>query len=212
MKRKITLTLTEELLGTKAANPEVFAAFIASKHPTGTPQRDELEKAENKEEAGTTVFHRENGQPIIYDYQIKGFFKDAASAMNRFDKEYRGGKADKLAAFKSKIDGALFVFPRMITLKMPEGAKVGVCERPLRAQTPQGERVSVCRSETVPPGTVIEFDIEILSAELQAWVELWLDYGGKRGLGCWRNSGKGRFQFESVEIKKQKPVAEVEAK
>lgn len=192
MKKTVTLTLTEEMLGTKAANPDVFADFIASKHPDGTPQKDELDRAEHREEAGTTVFHRENGAPGIYDYQIKGFFKDACGAMNRFDKDARNG-LDKLAAYKTKIDGCIFVSPRFITIGLPEGGAVGVCERPLRADTAQGPRVSVCRSETVPPGSKIAFEVQILSKDLEPYVEEWLKYGALRGLGQWRNSGKGRF-------------------
>ena len=196
---KIKLTLTEELLGTKAANPDVFADYIASKHPSGTPQKDELDNAEHREEAGTTVFHRMNGQPGIYDYQVKGFFKDSCAALNRFDKELRevNGKAlEKLSAFKSKIDGAIFVFPRFIPLVLPAGTAIGICERPLRAETAQGPRVSLCRSETTPPGTTLEIDIQIFSKELSPYVELFLNYGKLRGLGQWRNSGKGRFTWE----------------
>lgn len=192
---KVRLILTEEMLGTKAANADVFADFIASKHPSGTPQRDELDRAEHREEAGTTVFHRENGVVGIYDYQIKGFFKDACGATNRFDKEHRNG-LDKLSAYKSKIDGAIFVTPRFIPITLPEGKTVGVCERSLRADTAQGPRVSVCRSETVPAGSVIEFDVAILSKELVPYVEQWFDYGKLRGLGQWRNSGKGRFEWQ----------------
>jgi hypothetical protein len=191
---KIKLTLTEEMLGTKASNPDVFADFIASKHPSGTPQRDELDNAEHREEAGTTVFHRENGQVGIYDYQIKGFFKDACGAMNRFDKEARGG-LEKLAAYKSKIDGCIFVSPRFIPITIVEGGKVGVCERPLRADTAQGPRVSLCRSETIPPGSTIEFEVQVLSKDLLAYVQAWFGYGKLRGLGQWRNSGKGRFNW-----------------
>lgn len=211
---KVRLTLKEEMLGTKAANPDVFADFIASKHPKGTPAKDELDNAEHREEAGTTVFHRvtrkslaafnpvlaQGGDPEeklvgIYDYQVKGFFKDACGSMNRFDKEHRDG-LDKLSAYRSKIDGCIFVKPRFIPVLIPTEAKVGVCERPLRADTPQGPRVSVCRSETVPAGCVLEFEIEILAAELKPYVKLWLGYGAKRGLGQWRNSGKGVFEFQ----------------
>ena len=191
---KVKLTLTEEMLGTKAANPDVFADFIASKHPSGTPQKDELDNAEHREESGTTIFHRQNGVVGIYDYQIKGFFKDACGACNRFDKEFRRN-LDKLPAYKSKIDGCIFVTPRFIPIILPEGAEVGLCERPLRADTAQGPRVSVVRSETVPAGSTIEFEVAVLSKELVPHVELWLDYGKLRGLGCWRNSGKGRFTF-----------------
>ena len=200
MKLKVTLTLIEEMLGTKAANPEVFATFIASKHPSGTPQRDEMEQPDNKEEAGTTIFHQQDGVRGIYDYQVKGFFKDACSATNRFDKEYRNGM-EKLPAFKSKIDGCVFVTPRFIPF-VSKGKGViesGICERPLRAETAQGPRVTVSRSETIPAGTRLEFTIDVLSKELVPYVELWLTYGKLRGLGQWRNSGKGRFNAVVVD-------------
>lgn len=198
MKIKVKLTLIEEMLGTKAANPEVFATFIASKHPTGTPQRDELYNAENREENGTTVFHRQGGVIGIYDYQIKGFFKDACSAINRFDSEYRDGM-EKLSAFKSKIDGCIFAGPRFIPIVIPEGKTIGICERPLRAETAQGPRVSLCRSETVPEGSTLDCEIEIFQSDLAGWVELLLNYGKLRGLGQWRNSGKGRFSWAEID-------------
>jgi hypothetical protein len=195
---KIEITLTEEMLGTKAANPEVFATFIASKHPSGTPQRDELEQPENKEEAGTTIFHRSpDGKLGIYDYQVKGFFKDACGAINRFDKDNRNG-LEKLAAYKTKIDGCIFVLPRFIPFVMVPGARVGICERPLRAETAQGPRVSVCRSETVPAGTKFVCELKILSGELKPYILEWLNYGTLRGLGQWRNSGKGRFTWAEL--------------
>jgi len=108
---KVKVTLTEEMLGTKAANPDVFADFIASKCPDEDKRKQELDNAEHREEAGTTVFHREDGKIGIYDYQIKGFFKDACSATNRFDKEFRNN-LEKLPAYKTKIDGCVFVGPR----------------------------------------------------------------------------------------------------
>ena len=197
MKLKVRLTLTEELLGTKAANKDVFADFIASKAPDDDARKQELDNAEHREEAGTTVFHREHGQVGLYDYQIKGFFKDACGAMNRFDKEMRNG-LEKLSAYKTKIDGCIFVTPRFIPIQLPAGGQVGVCERPLRADTAQGPRVSVCRSETVPVGSVMEFEVVILSKELEPYVAAWFGYGALRGLGQWRNSGKGRFTWEAV--------------
>ena len=193
----IEITLTEEMLGTKAANPEVFASFIASKHPSGTAQRDELDQPENKEEAGTTIFHAHEGQKGIYDYQVKGFFKDACAALNRCDKDERAG-LEKLPAFKSKIDGVIFVEPRFIPFALPPESSYGICERPLRAETAQGPRVTVCRSETVPVGTVLRFNVKIMSKELRPYVVEWLNYGALRGLGQWRNSGKGRFTWTEV--------------
>jgi len=197
MQIKIRLTLTEEMLGTKAANHDVFADFIASKAPDGDKRKEELDTAEHREEAGTTVFHRQDGKVGIWDYQIKGFFKDACGAMNRMDKDCRNG-LEKLAAYKTKIDGCIFVQPRFIPVTLPEGGEVGICERPLRADTAQGPRVSVCRSETVPAGSTMEVTVTILSKDLQAYVEMWLGYGALRGLGQWRNSGKGRFSWEEI--------------
>ena len=194
---KIKITLIEEMLSTKAANKDVFADFIASKAPDGDKRKEELDTAEHREEAGTTVFHRQNGQIGIWDYQIKGFFKDACGAMNRFDSDARGG-LDKLPAYKSKIDGCVFVSPRFIPIAIPAGEQVGICERPLRAETAKGPRVSVCRSETVPAGSTIEIEVKILSKELRPYVDQWLEYGKLRGLGQWRNSGKGRFEASEV--------------
>jgi len=192
---KVKITLVEEMLGTKAANADVFADYIASKAPDGDKRREEIETAEHREEAGTTVFHRgETGAPILWDYQIKGFFKDACGALRRAD----GTKSKDLKAYKTTIDGVIFPAPRKIALHMPEGAAVGICERPLRADTAQGPRVSLCRSETVPAGTWFEVDIVCMADSLLSVVREWLDYGMFRGLGQWRNSGKGRFHWEEI--------------
>jgi len=190
---KIKLTLTEEMLGTKAANKDVFADFIASKAPDDDKRKEELDTADHREEAATTIFHSQNNKPGIWDYQIKGFFKDACGSMNRFDKEFRNN-LEKLPAYKTKIDGVIFVFPRFIPFTLT--GPIGNCERPLRAETAQGPRVFVCRSETVPAGSSLEFTVEVMSKELLPYVEAWLGYGKLRGLGCWRNSGKGRFTVE----------------
>lgn len=195
---KIKLTLLEEMLGTKASNPDVFADFIASKAPDDDLRKQELDNAEHREEAGTTVFHRKEGIVGIYDYQIKGFFKDACGATNRFDKEVRNG-LEKLPAYKNKIDGCIFVFPRFIPVILPDGGTLGVCERPLRAETAMGPRVTVCRSETIPAGSTFEFEVRILSKELRPYVDFWFGYGKLRGLGQWRNSGKGIFAWEEIE-------------
>lgn len=192
---KVRITLTEEMLGTKAANKDVFADFIASKAPDGDRRREELETAEHREEAGTTVFHRDqDGAPILWDYQIKGFFKDACGALRRAD----GTASKELKAYKSTIDGVIFPTPRKIRLCLPAGGEVGICERPLRAETAQGPRVSVCRSETVPAGTTFEIEIAVMAKTLVPLVKEWLDYGALRGLGQWRNSGKGRFEWKEV--------------
>jgi len=185
MKLAITLTLTEELLGTASANPELYRDFIESKRPDNG-----AEDVDAEVQKSTTVFHRTpDGKPFLYDYQIKGFFKDACSALKRADDT----ESAKIKAYKKEIDGLIFVEPRQIVAELPDGGIVGICQRPLRAQTAQGERVSLARSETLPPGTVLRFTITLLSGKLEDPIREWLDYGHLRGLGQWRNSGKGRF-------------------
>ena len=105
-------------------------------------------------------------------------------------------RSEKLPAYKKVIDGLVFVTPRQIGLILPEGRELDICERPLRSNGPQGERVSLARSEEAPAGTVIEFEVNYLQDDLERTVREWLDYGQLRGLGQWRNSGKGNFTYE----------------
>lgn len=194
---KVKLTLTEGMLGTKAGNEELLKTYIAGNHPDEV-QDDELETMptiEDELEKGTTFFNRmpgDNDIPAIFDYQIKGFFKDTQSALGRLPEH-------KLPAHKKVIDGLIFVNERMIPILVPDEEEIGICERPLRAQTPLGERVSIARSEEVPAGSSLTFTIKMLDDKLEKKVREWLDYGELRGLGQWRNSGKGRFTWEVVD-------------
>ena len=192
---KVQITMTEGLLGTKAGNPELLEAYIASKHPEAV-QQDEMDTMPDLDEElanGSTFFNRDEDEtPFIFDYQIKGFFKDAQASLQRVP----GGK---LPAYKKIIDGLIFIQPRRIRLAVPEGAELTICQRPLRAQTAQGERVSIARSEEAPVGTTITFEIVLLDKKLEKLVRKWFDYGEWRGLGQWRNSGKGRFTWKEIE-------------
>lgn len=201
---KVKITLTEELLGTAAANPDIHDEFIASKAPDALSREQEVEAlgVEEVVEKSMTVFPRENGNPILWDYQIKGFFKDACGILRRAI----GQESGKITSYKKVIDGLIFVYPRAIPLALPDDGEIGECQRPLRADTAKGERIALAHSETVPPGTTIEIEIEIYELtekkggpDLKKCVVEWLDYGKKRGLGQWRNSGKGRFTWELVE-------------
>ena len=89
----------------------------------------------------------------------------------------------------------IFVSPREIPFSE---AKLGNCQRPLRAETAQGPRVALANSETIPAGTSIECEVKCLDDGLEAIVEEWLNYGALRGIGQWRNSGKGRFSWEKL--------------
>ena len=198
---KIRITLTEEVLGSSPSNEELLAAYIASKAPTDDLTAQEVDniKAQAAEER-TAIFPKTaDGTPFIYDYQIKGMFKDSCKALATAGKAgYPGGKhCAALKAYKKAIDGLIFVSPREIPYNL-HGLKMGFCERPLRAQTPMGERVSIAKSETVPAGSTIEFEVTCLDQKLEDVVRECFDYGTLRGLGQWRNSGKGRFTWEEL--------------
>lgn len=198
---KIRITLTEEVLGSSPSNEELLAAYIASKAPTDDLTAQEVDniKAQAAEER-TTIFPKTaDGTPFIYDYQIKGMFKDSCKALATAGKAgYPGGKhCAALKAYKKAIDGLIFVSPREIPYNL-HGLKMGFCERPLRAQTQMGERVSIAKSETVPAGSTIEFEVTCLDQKLEDVVRECFDYGTLRGLGQWRNSGKGRFTWEEL--------------
>jgi len=191
-KYKVKLTLTEPILGTVPKDPEVYAGYVAS-HAALTDEElaEELETVERIEEKGWTGFHMLDGQPILYDYVIKGFFKDACGMLRRATDT----RSSKLRAYKKVIDGMMFVKPRRIVLNL-NGSEMGVLERPLRASTAQGERVALARSDTCPAGTTLEFTVSVLGQVSMALLREWLDYGELRGLGQWRNAGWGTFTYE----------------
>jgi len=194
----VELTFIEPLLGTLAGEKKVAEEFIISNRPAGVdpaevaaipPLADELEKS-------STVFPRTpTGEAMVWDYQVKGFFKDACGMLARVPDT----RSKSLKAYKKVIDGTIFVTPRMIPLELSDGGVLGWCERPLRAQTAQGERIALARSEEAPAGTKLVFTVTCLNVANIDDVEEWLDYGKLRGLGQWRNSGKGRFSYRLIE-------------
>ena len=195
---KVRIKYFEELLGTNPANPDIYSEFIANKAPDAESREQEIAAigAEEYEEKAMTVFARNSkGIPINWDYQWKGYFKDACGMLRRVD----GYKSKKLTSYKKVIDGLVFVYPREIPLVLPKGGYIGSCQRPLRASTAQGDRVALANSETVPPGTTQEFEVRILQDSLLPTVIEWLTYGELHGTGQWRNSGKGRFYFAAVD-------------
>ena len=194
---KVRLTLMEPMLGTAPNDPEIYSRFIASKAPDAVSREQEIATigADEYEEKQITIFRRDNeGNPIIMDYLIKGFFKNACSAL----REVNSTKSSKLTSYKKKIDGLVFIMDRMIPIQFPEGTEMSICQRPLRAQTAQGERVALASSEQVPAGSVLEFTIRCFNSTMAALVVEWLDYGQYNGLGQWHNSGMGRFTWEDI--------------
>ena len=84
---KVKITLLEDMLGTAPNNKKIYTDYLASKAPEGKDVKDEIDSIEEpdgiEEMRQMTVFHRnpDTNQPIIFDYLVKGFFKNACSAM-----------------------------------------------------------------------------------------------------------------------------------
>lgn len=194
---KVRLTLIDEALGMMPANTEIHETYIASKAPDAPSIEEEVAAVGAAEvvEKTMTVFPRlEDGKtPFFWDYQIRGFFKDAIGMLRRVS----DSKCAKVKNYKKAIDGLLFVNERKIPIHC--AGPMGDCQRPLRAETLQGPRVALAHSETVPEGSWCEFTIKMLDESLEPVVRECLDYGALRGLAQWRNSGKGRFAWEAVE-------------
>lgn len=79
----VRLTLLEEALGMTPGDPEIYGNWIASKAPepeNGAEEVGVIEGMDAVEDATTCFPHTEDGVPFCWDYQIKGFFKDACSA------------------------------------------------------------------------------------------------------------------------------------
>jgi len=193
---KVKLTFIEPILGTCPNNEDIYREFIGKKAPDAGTIDDEVAAigVDAVADKGKTVFPRmEDGRPFLYDYQIKGFFKDTCGGLRKVN----GTASSKIKAFKKEIDRLIFPEPRCIPICFD--GQVGECQRPLRAQTMQGERVSLAISEQIPAGATAEFTVVCLSDGHEAAVCEWLDYGRFSGIGQWRNSGKGRFTWELAE-------------
>lgn len=199
---RVRLTLAEEALGTASANPELHETYIASKADDSGSARNARIKEEidaigeeGVVEKGMTVFPTDgHAHPIFWDYQIRGFLKEAIGVLKKLD----GTACSKIKAYKKLVDNYIFVTPRQIVIDT-HGQPTGECQRPLRAMTMQGERVSIAHSETVPAGSTVEFSIGLLDPGAEQAVREALDYGTLKGLGQWRNSGKGRFYWDLLD-------------
>lgn len=196
---RVRLTFTEEVLGTASNNPNIHDDYIASKAPDAPSREEEVAALGTGEvaERTMTVFPQlKDGTPFVWDYQIKGFFKDTCGALRKVT----GSVSSKITAFKKEIDGLVFIEERKIPFQNYK--RLGECQRPLRGNAGGYEVIALAHSETVPADTFIEFTVlcyDSKKGDLMAAVCEWLDFGCRRGLGQWRNSGKGRFEWEEIE-------------
>ena len=205
--RKYRLTGITPMLGSNPANPEIHSAYVSIKAESLAKAQEETsmlpteEELKNIKEQGLTVYLRNGrGQLCIGNHVIKGFLKAALATL----KDQVG-----VAAAKSKIDNLVFIEPTYIPV-MQDGEPIteadGYNERSLRAETMQGPRVSLASSEEIEAPWTVDFEMTLLnnngSAKSKAltWeiLETVLDYGRFKGLGQWRNSGKGSFTWERL--------------
>ena len=81
---RVRLTFVDEVLGTASSDPKIHENYIASNAPDAMSRKEEVEMLGVDEvvEKGKTVFPKlEDGTPIAWNYQVKGFFKSACSAL-----------------------------------------------------------------------------------------------------------------------------------
>lgn len=186
----------EAKLQAASAGPEGEAKAHNTKRLPEIPEDELAALPEGELERGTSAFHRVNDRPVLFNYQVKGMLKEIAGAFNG-----QGGVKNA----KSKVNEYVFVEPRVLPLITSD--EVTHNGRPLRAETARGPRVSLVRSEQIETWRV-EFTLKVyeqgkIPAEL---IRQWLEYGGDKGLGQWRNAGYGSFSFEMEEIAEEAPA------
>lgn len=196
-KYKLVCTFTEAVLGSQPQR-DVATEFLRKKAVDAGAEPDEVDETiasiDEATERGTTGFHRgPDGKPVFWNYQIKGFFKEAASVFNG------AANTGGVKNLRSKVAAAVFIEPRMIEI-VANGA-MALNERPLRAMTMQGPRVGLACSEQLPAGTSFTATVVVLKPEIkEALLRELLDYGAYNGFGQWRSGSWGTFTYELTRV------------
>lgn len=204
----VRIKFTEPCLGTSPKDPKTYEDYIASKIAKNKELSDEerqrlnadevkaaYENVDAVEERGWTGFMRDESGPYVYNYWIRGFLKTAFQSLQE-TKDF-----EKITAYKTKIDRYVHVWPRKIHPEL-NGYSLEVMERPLRAMTMKGPRVSLARSDALPAGVEMTFQIELLKngGITMKHIREALGWGEYEGLGQWRSGGYGRFEVVGFEI------------
>jgi len=211
LKLKVSVKFIEPILGTTSGNPDIFTDHMSKNCPEDKKAEEAgvigklsqdiddgiVDEAEMKKK--TTYFPRIDNKLFMYDYQIKGFFKDAGQALiaaGIYTKEELKKIRCTQYLIKKTIDQLVFITDRRVFFADYTPDDITYIERPLRAETMRGERIALARSEAIPDGATMEFDILLLNKNLEKFIKQCLDYGKLRGFGQWRNSGCGRFTYK----------------
>lgn len=232
----IKMEFNEPLLGSASGNPELHEEFIARKFTEDKEKaakiaaHDDPAKAtkehiaeevkavtelpEDAEEAmvkAMTVFPRDEQGLFLWDYQIRGFFKETIRVLIDLGEE--SVKGITAYSHKRAVDKFLFVEPRRVYLMDLTGRDTwkeapDALTRPLRATTMRGDRIALATSEIVPAGTSCQFQVRLLQCNgpkaksvkiVPAVIKACLDYGSFSGFGQWRNAGYGKYSYEILE-------------
>lgn len=202
-KKRYTIRLTEDILGTCPKDPELYATWVASKDPSGNGH-EEVADVQAVEERGWTGFLRDDHGLYLSSHMILGYLKNAGEVLRgqvRITKEKKDGASvtEPMKGVRSKIDKYLFISPKKLYFggHLPDG----VNERPIRTMTPQGPRVALIRSDSVSSGVELTFDLELLDQRELTWdhIDFFFQYARLQGLGQWRSGGYGRFEVVRVE-------------
>ena len=205
---KVLITFQSPLLGSASGNKALHEEHIASKAPTPGAAEEELSALDVQDEIhkSMTVFPKDESGLLVWDYQIKGFFKEAIGVLIEL------GDIKDLSkwAHKKAVDSLVFITPRRVYLTDSSGNRIKTCkeslQRPLRAETMKGERIALASSEILPEGTQMQFTVKLLvgvNAKSKLAVLTMeniyaaLDYGSMKGFGQWRSGGYGMFTWET---------------
>ena len=205
------LTLTEPILGSLPADPEILDRWVHEKarkiQLAEEKLREELaalpegELQEDLAKQKVTCFARDHGgELMVWDYVLKGFLKESGNVQK---------DALDIKALRSKIDATVFVKPRRLHL-LREGEPItepdDVYVRPLRAMTAQGPRVSLASSEMVNLPVSVVGTVDVLGTQknggcivTEVVLRELLEYGVYHGIGQNANGGFGRFEFSLTE-------------
>ena len=119
---KVTLRLTNEMLGTVPKDRDIYKRFVAGKAEkelSGELLEEELASLNIPEggvaERGWTGFRYVDDAPCIVNYMIKGMFKEICKTLRKV----KGSHSSKLKAYRQAISTRVHVNPRYIPLLLP---------------------------------------------------------------------------------------------
>lgn len=213
--KKYTIQFTERVLGQMSADPNIIKEYFIPKSPDPNGRQDEIEavaRPELEDEPKIpTVFGKDATGLFMFDYQIRGFFKEQLGALINLGDPVVKNLSKWLV--KGAVDQYLLVSPRKIYFLDDSGhvAKADeMFQRPQRNDTMQGPRVCVALSECLHPeahpGLSLSFTVELWITPAKGKREItWealdacMDWSARRGFGQWRTGGNGRFMWKHAD-------------